>query len=141
MNIKRLILAIVVAFVFIFTTDFLIHAVWLTPDYHATRELWRPESEMNARFPWMLIAQLLVAIVFVTIWALGFAARGGTGLVCGYGLLIGLIVQATTIITYVVSPLPPGIALKWFASGIVQSILLGLLVGLVYKPSSERPPA
>lgn len=141
MNLKRLLLAIVVAFVFIFATDFLIHAVWLKGDYAATKELWRPEAEMNARFPWMLMAQLLVAIVFVTLWALGFATRGGAGLACGYGLLVGLIVQATTVITYVVSPLPADIALKWFATGIVQSVLLGLVVWLVYKPSSKKSHA
>ena len=59
MNMKRLILAIVSGFILIFVTDFLIHAVWLMPDYNATRSLWRPESEMNARFPWMLAAQFL----------------------------------------------------------------------------------
>ncbi|MEO8440352.1 MAG: hypothetical protein ABI540_09035 [Spartobacteria bacterium] len=141
MNLKRLLLAIVVAFVFIFATDYLIHAVWLKPDYAATKELWRTEAEMGARFHWMLIAQLLVAIAFVIIWALGFATRGGLGLACGYGLLVGLIVQATTIITHVVSPLPASIAMKWFASGIVQIVLLGLIVALVYKPSPKNPLA
>ncbi len=75
---------------------------------------------------------------FVTIWAFGFAARGSLGLACGDGFLIGLIVQATTIITYVVSPLPAGIALKWFASGMVQNALLGVVVALTYKPASRR---
>ncbi len=138
MNIQRLLLTVVVAFVFIFATDFAIHAIWLKPAYEATKELWRSEAEMGARFPWMLGAQLLVAIVFVTIWALGFAERGGLGLALGYGLLIGVIVQATTIITYVVSPLPADIAVKWIASGLLQSMLLGLIVGLVYKPARKR---
>lgn len=141
MNFMRLLLAIVVAFVFVFATDFLIHALWLAPDYNATKELWRPESEMTARFPWMLGAHLLIAIAFVTIWALGFADRGSAGLACAYGLIIGLLVQATTIITYVVSPLPPGIALKWFISGVVQSVLLGVVVWLTYKPLQKRPLA
>lgn len=141
MNIKRLLLAILVAFIFIFATDFLIHAVWLMPDYNASKELWRPEAEMNARFPWMLIAQLLVAIAFVIIWTMGFATRGSAGPACGYGLLMGLLIQATTLITYVVSPLPPGIALKWFGSGLAQAVLLGLVVYLVYKPSPTATPA
>ena len=137
MYIKRPRLAIWVACTLLVATDFLIHAVWLKPCCAATKELWRPETEMNARFPWMLGAQLLVAIAFVTIWALGLAPRGGAGLGCAYGFLVGLIVQATTIITYVVSPLPLGIALKWFASGLVQSVLLGLVIALVY--TSSRP--
>lgn len=93
---------------------------------------------MTARFPWMMGAHLLIATGFVMIWALGFADRGSAGLACSYGLLIGLLVQATTIITYVVSPLPPSIALKWFFSGIVQSVLLGLVVWLVYKPAPKK---
>jgi len=104
MNFQRLIVAVIVAFVFIFATDFLIHAVWLKPVYDATKELWRPEAEMNARFPWMLAAQLLAALTFVWIWALGFAARGTVALACIYGLLLGLAVQVTTMVTYVVSP-------------------------------------
>jgi hypothetical protein len=138
MNFLRLLLAIVAAFVFVFATDFLIHAFWLVPDYNATKELWRPDAEMTARFPWMMGAHLLIATGFVMIWALGFADRGSAGLACSYGLLIGLLVQATTIITYVVSPLPPSIALKWFFSGIVQSVLLGLVVWLVYKPAPKK---
>ena len=135
MNLKRLILAVVVAFVFIFATDFLIHAVWLKPVYDATKELWRTEAEMNARFPWMLAAQLLAAITFVCIWALGFAARGTVALACTYGLLLGLAVQVTTIVTYVVSPFPPDLALKWFFSGLAQAIFLGVITFFVYKPS------
>lgn len=135
MNVPRLLLAIVVAFVFIFATDFLIHAVWLKPDYEATNELWRTESEMGARFHWMLIAQLLAAITFVLIWALGFADRGTFALACVYGFLIGLAVQVATIITFVVSPFPAELALKWIGSGLIQAIALGVVTFLVYKPS------
>ncbi len=135
MNITRLVIAIVVGFIVVFATDFLIHAIWLQPDYNATKELWRPEAEMNARFPWMLAAQLLATMTFVLIWALGFAARGTIGLACVYGLLAGLMVQATTIITYVVSPFPPGLALKWFVSGLLQAILLAVVTFFVYKPA------
>ncbi len=135
MNTKRLVLAVVVAFIFIFATDFLIHAIWLKPDYDASKELWRPDAEMGARFPWMLAAQLLAAITFVLIWALGFAARGTVALACTYGFLIGLAVQVTTIITYVVSPFPPDLALKWFISGLVQAILLGVITLFVYQPA------
>ncbi len=139
MNLMRLLLAIVVAFVFVFVSDFLIHTFWLAADYAATKELWRPDSEMTARFPWMIGAHLLIATAFVTLWALGFADRGSAGLACAYGLIIGLLVQGTTIITYVVSPLPAGIALKWFISGVVQSVLLGVVVWLTYKPLQKRP--
>jgi hypothetical protein len=48
MNIPRLLLTIVVAFVVVFGTDYLIHGFWLMPDYNATKALWRPGAEMGA---------------------------------------------------------------------------------------------
>ena len=54
MNTKRLILAIVVAFVVLWVTDFLIHGVWMTSDYRATQQLWRTDAEMQSHMGWML---------------------------------------------------------------------------------------
>ena len=71
MNIKRLIFAIVVAFVVLWLTDFLIHGIWMTPDYGATLQLWRVDAEMKSRMGCMLVAQLLFVITFVIIWARG----------------------------------------------------------------------
>ena len=138
MNIKRLIAAIAAAFVFIFASDFLIHGVWMKGDYAATMSLWRPEAEMNARMPWMMAAQILCAVTFVMLWAKGFAERACIGCACMYGLMMGLFSQVSTIITYVVSPLPPGIAVKWFVSGLGQAVLLGLVVFFVYKPAAKN---
>jgi hypothetical protein len=73
MNIKRLILVIVVAFVVLWVTDFLIHGVWMMPDYRATQQLWRTDAEMTSHMGWMLGAQLLFVITFVILWAKGFA--------------------------------------------------------------------
>src|SRR5947199_4556675 len=64
MNPKRLILAIVVAFVVLWVTDFLIHGVWMVPDYRGTQQLWRTDAAMGSRMGWMLGAQLLFAITF-----------------------------------------------------------------------------
>jgi hypothetical protein len=50
---------------------------------------------------------------------------------------MGLFTQANTLITYAVQPLPGGIAVKWFVSGAVQGVLLGLLVHCVYKPKAS----
>src|SRR6266571_9363102 len=49
MNTKRLILAIVVAFVVLWVTDFLIHGVWMVPDYRGTQQLWRTDAAMGSR--------------------------------------------------------------------------------------------
>jgi uncharacterized membrane protein len=134
MNTKRLTLTIVVMCVAVFLTNFLIHGVWLQSTYKETMSLWRTESEMNARFGWMLLGQFLFASMFAAIWAAGFAERQCLGCAVCYGILMALFSQAGTLISYVVTPLPPSLAVKWFVAGVVQGVLMGLLVYFVYKP-------
>jgi hypothetical protein len=135
MNTKRLILAIVVAFVVLWVTDFLIHGVWMMSDYRGTQQLWRTDAEMGSRMSWMLGAQLLFVITFVILWAKGFA-RHTSNIACaiGYGFLMGLFSGVWALIMYVVVPMPGSIAAKWFFAGIVQTILLGLVTFWTYKP-------
>jgi hypothetical protein len=140
-NIKRLILAIFAAFVFYFLTDFFIHGVWLAPAYKATANLWRTDAEMQARFPWLIAAHFVYAIAFVILWAMGFAGRFCIRGAVWFGLLMGLFFQCSTLISYVVSPLPSDIAIEWFASGIVQALLLGLITSFTYAPHKAQAPA
>ena len=141
MNPKRLILAIVAVFVGIFITDFLIHEVWLKQNYAATASLWRSEEEMKAHFGWLLFGQFLIAVTFTMLWAKGFAqTHNHIRCACIYGFLMALFAQAgMSFIQYAVQPLPGVIPVKWFVSGIIQGVLLGILVFLVYKPKSEQP--
>src|SRR5205809_216192 len=135
MNTKRLILAIVVAFVVLWVTDFLVHGVWMVPDYRGTQQLWRTDAAMGSRISWMLGAQLLFAITFVLLWT-RWAEPARLGCAIGYGFLMGLFSGTWAIIMFVVVPMPGSIAAKWFFAGILQTILLGLVTFFVYKPKS-----
>ena len=138
MNIKRLLLAILAAFVTIFMTDYLIHGIWLMPVYHATASLWRPEAEMGAYVGWMMGGYLLAAATFVLIWVKGFAVQGGPRCAVIYGLCMALFGQAETLIMYAVSPFTLEIVWKWFVAGVLQGIVLGVVTHLVYKPAAGR---
>ena len=68
MNTKRLILAIVVAFVVLWVTDFLIHGVWMMPDYRGTQQLWRTDAAMGSRMSWMgLFSGTWAIIMYVVV--------------------------------------------------------------------------
>ncbi len=136
MNPKSLIITIVAAFIVVFLTDGLIHGVWLKPVYGATKELWRPEAEMKGFMPALMAGQFLAAITFSVLWAAGFARGAKTTCALKFGLIMGLFLQSNTFITYAVSPLTPEIAVKWFIAGLLQSLLLGLVVFKVYRPTA-----
>jgi hypothetical protein len=119
MNPKRLILAIVVVFAGIFASDFAIHGVWLKSDYcnPASAALWRPEAEMQKFMGWLVLGELLAAITATTLWARGFAAKACPLCAVMFGLFMGLFMQANTLITYAVQPIPGSLAVKWFIAG------------------------
>jgi len=142
MNPKRLLLAIVVVFVGVWITDFLIHAVWLAGAYKETMSLWRTDAEMQQHMGWLMLGQLIFAAAFVVIWSKGFPATASLGGAALYGLCMGGFSQASTLVTYAVQPFPASLAAKWFFAGLAQGALMGLVVFFVYKPkTAEAKPA
>lgn len=134
MNFFRVLVPVIAAFGYITLSDYFIHQVWLANDYRATAALWRPNPDIEARMSWMMLAHLLCALAFVAIWIRGFADRSCVRCAAIYGAMMGLFAQVSTLILYVVLPLPGELAFKWFVSGIAQATLLGLLTFSVYRP-------
>jgi len=141
MNTKRLILAIVVVFVALFATSFLIHEVWLKNNYMETMSLWRTPEEMQRHFGFLVLGHVLAAVAFVVIWSKGLSAVATVGGSCLYGLTMALFSQAGTLITYAVQPMPGSLMTKWFIAGIVQGILMGLILFLIGKPKPKAGTA
>ncbi|MFZ4764857.1 MAG: hypothetical protein ACOYMN_07855 [Roseimicrobium sp.] len=139
MNLKSLIISIVAVFIAVTVTDILIHGVWLSSLYAATKELWRPEAEMASGkyMGWLHAAHLLIAITFTSLWAVGFAKDAKVTCGVKYGLFMGLFSQAHTLIGYAVQPLTLEIVWKWMLSGALQGVLLGIVAFFVYKPASK----
>ena len=137
MKTKSIPIAILVAFIAIWSTDFLIHGVWLAPDYQATAHLWRPRVEMMARLPWVLLGQFLVAAAFTLTFAAGVAEKRSLSCTLKFSACVGLFLGGGQVITYAVSPQPGLLVAKWFCAGLVQMIVLGLVVHRVYLPKGQ----
>lgn len=136
MNKKSLIITIIVAAISVWATDFLIHAVWLGQRYGETKELWRTEAEMMKNMPFMFCGQILVGASFATLFALFVAEKRCLGMTLTFSALIGGMTGAGQIIMYAVQPLPGDIVIKWCAAYLVQALVVGAIVHLVYKPNA-----
>jgi hypothetical protein len=134
MNTKSLLLTILIAFVTVWATDFLIHGVWLSATYGATKHLWRPEAEMMAKMPWMFLGQLLVAAAFTLIFAACVAEKRCLSCTLKYALSLALFAGGGQIIMYAVQPFPASLVAKWCIAYLLQMLLLGWIVHKVYKP-------
>src|SRR5687768_14816972 len=140
MNSPRLILSIIAVFIGLFATDFLIHAVWLVPDYKSIAGVLRPDEEMGKRFGWIVLYQFVCASILSVLWAKTFANRPSIGSALVYGSLMGAFFQSSSFVSHAVFPLPSTIMTKWVVAGIIQMALMGLLLFFIYKPLPSATP-
>lgn len=131
MNAARFILALAVVIVTVMATNFVFHNIYLTESYQATAQIWRPESSMEAFMGFMMAGQLLVALGFTLLYTRTAEHTVMNGVI--FGLFIGIMAAGTSTIYYAVLPIPMDMLGKWIAFNLLQGILLGTLVGLIYR--------
>ncbi|MEO6739764.1 MAG: hypothetical protein ABIP20_05890, partial [Chthoniobacteraceae bacterium] len=120
MHPKRILLALLVAFIAITATDYLIHQVWLKDTYAPDiGKLWRAEADMKAHMSGIFIGEFLGAFAFTMIWVR--IAFGGAGIQCAIalGVFMGLFYSGGVVMQNAVQPLPAGLMLKWITGGIL----------------------
>jgi hypothetical protein len=134
---KRFILAFVAAYIFLFVWGWLFNGVLLKDVYAETPNLWRAQSEMASLFHWIIIGQALIVFSFVMIYASGFA---GGGIIAGIrlGLLLEIAAIGMRMAIYAVQPFPGKLLFYGSASGLIEMIIVGAMVGAIYKPASAQ---
>ncbi len=133
MNWKRILITFVVVYIVAQILGFLIHAVWLAPTYAELAHVWRPSEELMAKQWIMFLTGAIFCFFFVFIFSKGCEGKGWMEGV-RYGVIIGFFVGVPAAYDpYVIYPIPYSLALKWFLSGMVVTIVLGVVTALVYK--------
>jgi len=128
---KRVIGAVVAAFVVIQILDFLVHGVLLKATYEASATLWRPEAEMKMGL--MFFTSLCFVIAFVLIFHLFFKEKSvKTGTLYGaiFGLGIGISMGYGM---YAVMPMPYILAFGWCFGALLDMTVAGAVIGGILK--------
>lgn len=135
MNKKRWFWASIAAFVTATVLEFIFNYFCLKGIYAQTASLWRPEAEMMKLMPYYWIASFVVSFIFVYIYTKGYETKpSGFGEGLRFGLLMGLFTVLPMItITYATMPVPLRLPLDWFATGMAEYLIVGAVVGLIYK--------
>ena len=132
MNIKRFLLSILAVFITFEVLSFLIHSVLLSGMYTESMAVWRTDM---MEFMWLIyIADLLFVVLFVTIYTRWL---NGPGIKAGllFGLLVGLMMNTSGMINqFVIYPIPGNLLWWWIITGLIQFVLCGLVLGVIYKP-------
>jgi hypothetical protein len=134
---KRFIIAFIAAYIFMFCWGWFLNGVLLKDVYAETPNLWRSQSEMMSLFHWIIIGQALLIFAFVAIYASGFA---GGGVMAGIrlGILLEIAAIGMRLAIYAVQPFPGKLIIYGSISGLIEMIIVGAIVGAIYKPAAAR---
>jgi hypothetical protein len=131
---KKLVMAIVAVFIVLMATNFLVHSVWLTPDYDAIPLSHRSLAGIQHRFWAMVVGQFFFSVMFAYIYTRGAEKKPWVVQGIRYGILVTfLTVVPTALSQYVVYIIPYMLAIKWMVAGGIQLILAGLVVAGICK--------
>jgi hypothetical protein len=127
---KKFWIGFVVVFLVMAFWQFLVNAVFLSADYEATKQLWRPMEEMKMGI--FYLVYLIMSFFFTFVFSKGYEGKGiPEG--ARYGFFMGMILATSMAYgTYGSMPIPYSLALKWFLFGLVQYVALGVLLAAVY---------
>jgi hypothetical protein len=122
----------VALFVFFFVFGFLWHGVLLMGLYKQTSSVWRPEAEMSQYFLTANLLQLALALVFTFIFTRNYEGKGvGEGF-C-FGTFMGLFMGVLQVGSYPYLPIPFILAALWFFGSLLNGMIGGVVISLVYK--------
>jgi len=138
MNYGRLALAAIVATVVDACYGFTVYGMLLAGEFGKYPGVYRSNEAGQAYLP-LMFGGLLVAILVVTaIYAKGY--EGGSGAAEGlrFGLMLGVFVfLAFGGVNYAVLNIGRRLALQAAVAGLVEWTLVGVAIGLVYRPSAS----
>lgn len=135
MNWKRLLLAALVAYLFLQISDFVVHGGIMSKTYEDIGQagVFRPEADMM-RYTWvMFLTTIVFSFFFTFIFVKGYEGKGvAEGI--RYGLYITCFwVFVNSFNSFVIYPLPYSLAWIWIFIGLIQMVVMGIIVALVYK--------
>lgn len=135
MNTKKFVLAFIVVYVLLELSNYLIHGVILASTYAGEdlKQLFRADMMSNMWIMW--VTDLIWSFFFVFFFVKGYENKGAMeGLRYGFymGIFFGLV---NSYQAYAVYPIPYSLAFQWFIYCLIQFLILGVIVSLIYKPA------
>ena len=137
MNYSRLALAALGGMVASFAFGFLVF--WLAPglvkEGHKYPAVFRPKEEMMKVMPIGFVATLTAILVAAIIFAMNHQGGSGTTEGARFGVLIGIFVVCASVLhNYVNLNIGLKLALGQAVTYFVQWTIIGIVIGLIYKP-------
>ena len=137
MNYKRIVLAAIAALIADLAFGYLYYGFLIAHEYNPYPGVYRSSEAVKTYMPFGFAGILIGLVVLSIIYAKGF--EGGSGLAEGarFGILIGIFIavyyDGTNFATLNIGP---RLAILQAIGALIEWTLVGIVIGLVYKPSA-----
>jgi hypothetical protein len=123
--------------------SFIEHGVLLKSTYQSAEVMrfMRPEAEMMGMMWIYYVVYIIISFFFTLIFSKGYEGKGvGEGL--RYGFYVGcLMATPMAYSSYTMLPMPYSLALTWFVCGIIEYLIYGAIVAMVFGSSKKEMAA
>ena len=134
---KKVIIGSIAVFVILEVLDIFVHGVILGPMYMTMQNVWRPDMMEKM---WILhIVKIVVAFMFTFIFSKGYEGKGiweGVRYGCYVGLMLSVGYAFGSYATFCIGH---QIALQWFIYAMVEYIIAGIALALIFSKKSTTP--
>ncbi len=134
MNYSRLAIAAVVAAVVDMVYGYCVYGIGMAGQFAAAPGVFRPMEAVNGNIPLMVLGTLVGMLAAVYIYAKGY--EGGSGAQEGlrFGILVGVLMIGYVLVgDYVTMNIGRRLAVSLAIGTLVEWIVVGVTIGLVYK--------
>lgn len=131
---KKFFIAWIVVFVVWMAGSFVVHGVLLHDDYLRLPNLFRTEADAQGYFPLMILAHVILSGAFVWIYSRGVEASPWLPQGIRFGLAVALLtIVPTSMIYYVVQPMPGMTVVKQMVFAGILMLVLGVVAAFMYR--------
>lgn len=132
---KKVWLGFVVVFILMVICSYIVNSLILASTYQSLQNLWRPD--MMSKMWIFYLVMLFQAFFFSFIFSKGYEGKGIAEGV-RYGLYIGIWMSVgMAYATYAMIAIPYSMALQWFIYGVIEYVIYGIALALVFGKKTQ----
>lgn len=134
MNKKRYIISVLAVFVLFVVTGWVLHGVLLKDIYSSTQHFWRPQDSISSLTHLVYVGTFFFSLLFCFIYTKGLESQGCIIEGLRYGIIMALFIHIPmSFVRFVYLPYPTKLHVYWLVGGVVEVILAGIVLGLIYR--------
>jgi hypothetical protein len=131
---RKFVISVVTMFVVGMALGFFVHGVLLYGDYTKIPNVMRPPAHAQARFHWMVLAHISIAVAFTWIYLKGREEKPWLPQGVRYGVAIAFLTAVPTYLIYhVVTQVPFELAIKQIVLDSISIVVMGIVLAWINR--------